>query len=295
MSNTFQVETHYQVKYTNREPLPIADIVQSLESYERLLRRTPAFIEKAFDGITVTKIDVYVSSLESGSLTEDFLIKFVFKGQENYDEAKEVFNKIMQDNEVLRTAVAVGVGAIITFGAIKILPAGAPTTHIEANNNNIITIGGQIDLSADDIHTILDKLTDKKKLAQDVVQVILPSRRDSSASIEIEGFSDLNITPEFVSEAPSEYIAPEPEEKTVEYNNADVVIYASDRDKADKVWAGIVPGIADTRVQFTLNPGIDPKALHGKVRIKADISVISKFNKPKKIFKPRLVEIKRVY
>ncbi len=79
------------------------------------------------------------------------------------------------------------------------------------------------------------------------------------------------------------------------YSNADVVIYASDRDKADKVWAGIVPDIADTRVQFILKPGIDPKVLHGKVRIKADISVISKFNKPKKIFKPRLVEIKLVY
>lgn len=295
MSNTFQVETHYQVKYTNREPLPIADIVQSLESYERLLRRTPAFIEKAFDGIRITQVDVYVASLESGSLTEDFLIKYVFKGQENYDDAKAIFDNIVQDNEVLRTTVALGMGAVLTYGVMQVLPAGAPTTHIEANNNNIINLGGSVDLSADDIHMILDGMVDKKKLSKDVVQVILPTKQDSSASIEIDGFSDINITPEFVSEAPSEYTAPEPDEKTVDYTNAEIVIYASDRDKTDKVWAGIVPGIADSRIQFNLMPGIDPKALHGKVRIKADISVISKFNKPKKIFKPRLVEIKRVY
>jgi len=71
-------------------------------------------------------------------------------------------------------------------------------------------------LSADDIHTIIDGMIDKKKLAQDVVHVISPSRKDSSASIEIGGFSDLNITAGFVSEAPSEYVPPEPDEKMVD-------------------------------------------------------------------------------
>lgn len=294
MNQTFEISTTYQVKYTNKAPVPIAEIVKSLQAYERILHLTPAFIEKAYAGIKIVEVEVSVRSLESGSLLEDYAIRYVFRGQANYDQAKQTFEKIMENNEALRLAVAVGVGAYLAYGVMSSMPNNAPSLHIENVQNSVITVGAKVGLSEEDIETVLKSTPNKKKLAKDAIQVLSPARSDSSAAIEVDGFDDLIMPPEAIAEAPKEYVAPEPDERTLDYSNADIVIYASDRDKHDLGWAGLVPGIVDKRVKFDLDSSIDPSKLHGRVRIKADISVVSKYNKAKKAFEPRLINVKKV-
>ncbi len=294
MSELLEITTHYQVKYTNRDPVPIEAIVKSLLAYDRLLHLTPAFIEKAYPGIRVVKVNVAVQSLESGSLLEDFAIRYVFKGQDNYDQAKQVFDNMMQDNNALKLVVAAGVGAYISYGVMSGMTNNAPNIHIENNQNAIITIGGKVGLTEADIQAVLQDVPDKKRLAKDAVQVIAPARADSSAGIEVDGFEQLKISPEYIAEAPTEVHIPEPQEKTVHHANVDVVIYASDRDKHTSGWAGMVPGIADKRVKFELGDHVDPVKLHGRTRVKADIAIISKYNKAKKRFIPYVVKVDRL-
>lgn len=294
MDKTFEITTSYQVKYTNKTPVSISEIVKSLQAYERLLHLTPAFIERAYVGIRIVDVEVYVKTLESGSLIEDFAIRYVFKGEENYEQAKQAFLKIMDNNEALRLTVAVGVGAILTYGVVKAMSSNSPSLHIENVHHSIVNVGAKTDLSEHDIQSVLESMPDKKKIAKDAIDALSPARSDSSASIEVDGFDELTFTPEAIAEAPKEYIAPEPDEQTLSYTNVDLVIYASDRDKQTQGWAGLAPGIVDKRVKFELGADIEPAKLHGRVRIKADISVISKFNRAKKAFEPKQILVRKV-
>lgn len=294
MSELLEITTHYQVKYTNRDPVPIDAIVKSLLAYERLLSLTPKFIEKAYHGIQVVDVSVAVQSLESGSLLEDFAIRYVFKGQENFDQAKQVFDNMMQDNNALKLVVAAGVGAYMTYGVMSSMADNAPSIHIENNQHAIINIGGKAGLSEADIQAVLREVPDKKRLAKDAVLALSPAREDSSAGIEVDGFESLNISPEYIAEAPTEVLIPEPLEKIEMYQNVEIVIYASDRDKHNSGWAGMVPGIIDKRVKFEIGDHVKPTKLHGRTRVKADIDVISKFNKTKKGFIPYFVRVNQV-
>ncbi|WP_420598621.1 hypothetical protein [Neptuniibacter sp.] len=289
--STFIIETDYTVNYTTKQPVPIPEIIESLKSFEKLIHRTPVFIEKSYKGIKVVDVEVYVDNLKSGSLIEKFIIKYIVKGEDNYEKAKEVVDKIIEDNTMIRTVVAMGIGAIVTYGVMSTIPASSPSKHIEAYNNNIVNIGGTVDLKAEDISAILDGMKDKKGLAKDSITALKPARSDHQATIEFSGISALTIDQNFVDEAPEEYTPPIPDEREDKYSNVDVTIYASDRDKTDSTWAGIVPGVVDKRTNFHLDEGIDPAKLHGRLRVKADISVISRFIKSKKKYEAKLVEI----
>jgi len=293
MDKTFEISTSYQVKYTNKTPVPISEIVKSLQAYERFLRLTPAFIEQAYEGIKIVDVEVNVKSLESGSLIEDYVIRYIFKGEENYEQAKQIFLKIMDNSEALRLIVAVGVGSILTYGVVKSMSSNSPSIQIENVHNSIINVGAKTNLSEADINSVLESLPDKKRIAKDSIDILSPTRTDSSASIEVAGFNELTFTPEAIAEAPKEYISPEPEEQTTNYTNVDLVIYASDRDKLAQGWAGLAPGIVDKRIKFELGDDVDPKTLHGRVRVKADISVISKYNRRKRHFEPTQIIIKK--
>lgn len=293
--NTFEVEAHYTVKYTNREPVPIPDIIRSLKSAERILHRTSPFFEHAYKGVEVVEIKVYVANIESGSLVKDFVVKYVFKGEQNLADAKKVFDKIMSNNDSLKVVVAMGVGAVVTYGAMSAnLTSSNPPTHIEAYNNNIINIGASAGFTANDISTILDSMKDKKGMAKESVDFISPAKLDNSASIEMSGITALTIDKDYVSEVPSEYSPPVPQERNDMYTNVDVTFYASDRDHLDKSWAGIVPRVIDKRVRFVLDEKLDPKSIHGRLNVKADITVYSRYNKKTKSYSPYEVLIRKV-
>ncbi|WP_430415794.1 hypothetical protein [Marinobacter adhaerens] len=288
------LETSYRLNYTTKKPVPIPEIIESLQNIEKLLKRTPAFIEKAFIELEVVSMSVYVDSLQSGSLREDFLIKYVFKGRENYDKAKEVYDKLLEDNSVIRNVVALGIGAMVGYGAFIALNPGQSSTQIEAYNNTIINVGGEVGLNAEDISAVLRATKDKKQLAKQAVAVVRPAKADPQATIEMDDIPELTLNKEFISSAPDEYEPPVPSEKTETYRDVGIVIYASDRDKSDKAWAGIIPGVVDQRVRFVLADDVDPRKLHGRTQIRGDVVVTSRFAKSKKEYEPKLVEIESV-
>ncbi|MEQ5834208.1 hypothetical protein [Marinobacter sp. NFXS9] len=291
----FTVETTYRIHYSTKNPVPIPEIIESLKNVEKLLQRTPKFVEKAFEELEVVNMQVYVDSLRSGSLTEDFLVKFVFKGKENYDKAKEVVDKMLEDNTMIRTVVAVGFGAMMTYGVMNALQPGQPTNQIEAYNNTIVNVGGTASLDAEDIKSILDATKDTKQLARQAVAVVRPAKADPDGTIEVDNNPALTVPKEYVQRVPLDYEAPIPQEKTAKYQNAHIFIYASDRDKSDKNWAGVVPGVADSRVRFQLSDNVDPKELHGKTKASADITVVERYVPSKKSYEVKLVEIDYIY
>jgi hypothetical protein len=297
-AENFVLSTAYEVKYTNKYPVPIPEIIESLKAIEDLIKRSPAFIEKACGGAKIVQTEIYIDSLYSGSLFERFCIKFVFKDEDNYNKAKEVIGDMAESNDMIKYLLAAVIGGTMVYGIQAALPAGSPQSQISAYNNkissSIVNLGGTINITEQEVKDLFDNMKDKKGLAKSAVNAIKPAKLDSNAKIEFVEFGDLNINQEFINESPNEYTAPVPDEKDEKYSNVRVLIYASDRDKIDSAWAGIVPGVVDSRVKFELAEGIDPSKLHGHTTINADITVTSRFIKSKKRYEPKLVELSNI-
>jgi hypothetical protein len=287
---TFEVTVKYGVKFTNKNPVPIAEIVSSLQAYEKLIKRTGPFIEKSFHGVQVNDIHVFVSNLESGSLIEDFLVKILFENKEDLEKFKESTLKLM-NGKTLTAVVALGVGAYIGFGIHNALSSKNTAPNINAYNGAIVQLGGTMNISKEAMESILKGVRDKKSLIRESIGAVSPAFDDKDATVEIQDNPQLNISRGFIDESPEEYDPPQPSEIIKKYSSVDVDIYASDRDSNEKAWAGIVPGIVPNRVRFVLNDDIDPSKIHGKLRIKADIQVTSVLNKSKKEFAAKMVEI----
>lgn len=287
----FEVTTTYTINYKTKNPAPIKDVIESLRNVEAILYRTPKFIEAAYKDLKVVDVQVYVGSLQTGSLREDFIVKYVFRSRKNYEKAKEVVGQILEDNEAMKILVALGVGSMVTFGAMTALGTGNKLPSIEAYNNTIVNIGGEVKLTADDISGILSGIRDKKALAKESVGVVSVAKADPDAEIEMSGVDALTMRSNVLREMPEDYTPPEPDTRDAHYPNAPLIIYASDREKKNTVWAGLVPGIVDKRVRFELMDDVDPVDLHGKTDIRAEIKVIKKYSPSTKKYEPKRVEI----
>lgn len=293
------IEIPYKVHFTNKEPIPIDAVVESLLAYEKLLKRVGPFIEQAYEGIYVEDIEVLLSKIESGSLFEDFLVKVVFGSEETKDKAIEVAAEMFENNKVLTTAVCIGVGAYIAFGVhnavIKQSGATAPVPHIEAQYGAIVQTGGTMNISEDVIKQILNKTRDKATLSKEAINAVAPAHLDPKASIRFNDMEAIDITPGFVDETPKKYEPPEKEKDNEVVLKVDIEIWASDRESQVKSWAGIVPGKIEKRIKFKLDEAVDPESLHGNTRVQADIKIEWSLPPGKKEFVPTAVEILRVY
>lgn len=297
MQDVFRVKVPYAIKYTTKHPVPIAEIVDSLQSLEKLIKRTPAFLEAAFDGLKVVETNVYVEKIESGSLYQKLIVELAFGGAENHEQAKQLAAKIVKDSTPVRTVVALGLGSVITFGVMKALEGAAsgPSTHIQAHHSLVLNAGGDVNLSASKIEDILDSISDQKTLAREAVAVVRPAKADGTATIEFESMPELNIPASVIAEAPGDYEPAMPQERTVHYDNVTLLIAASDKDKRTTGWAGSVPGVFDARKPFKLDDSVDPASLHGKTRTQADISVHERYIKSKNSYQSHSVTISKIY
>lgn len=284
MSESYIVETRYSYKYTTKDSVPINDIIDSLKSMERLIKRTPGFIEKRFDSVKITETQVFVERLESGSLDLDFIVKFICRTDERTERAKQIMKEVMEEKGVVRDIVAIGVGSMLTIGAYQILSPGtaAPSTTINAYQSVVFQAGESVGLDQEAMAAVIKKIPDQKSLGKDAFNVLKPAAQDKDAKIQVHNFEELNINRDIIDQLPDEYEAPQPSERITSYDNVSVIIDASDRHNHDKGWAGSVDGVTEGRVKFKLDDSIDPGSLHGRTRVLADVSVVERYVPSKK-------------
>lgn len=292
------IDVPYRVKFTNKNPIPIEKLVESLIGYEKLLKRVGPFIEASHQGFHIDDIEVLMAKIEAGSLTEDFIVRLIFKDAENYAKAKEVLAKMLENNKILTGAVVLGVAAYIGFGIQNALiseGSKAPTPHIEAQQGAIVQLGGTLNISDEAIKAILYKTLDKKRLTKEALAAISPAHLETDASVEFNESKELQLTPDFIKEAPEVYVPPEKTEQNDVFTNIPIEIWASDKDSFTRSWAGVVPGKIDKRVKFELDEVVDPNQVHGHRSLNADIVIVSSLSPTKKEFVPTKVKILRIH
>jgi len=197
----FVLEIAHRVHYSNRDPVPIAEIASSLLALERILLRAPRLFSLV-TRVPIERAEVFVEDIASGSLTEDVIVKLFFKNQEALDAFLLKINEKLGEHKVARNIL---IGALILsligtglYGAAKFLGASEAAKTITLNNNVIITIGAEksgltpVQLEA----IVLAAITDKKANARDAIEFVRPAKRDPEARISLEDSTVLVIPKE---------------------------------------------------------------------------------------------------
>lgn len=273
----FVFTTTHQVYYSNREPVPIKEIVESLLGLEQVIRMSPRVLQ-GLTGVEIDHIDIFVEQLETGSLMETVLIKLFFKSEDDLntflDKVRGKLEKPMARNILIGSVLTalVGYGAYLAASAQK--GAAAGTVTITANNNTIINVGaGETNLTPEAFKAIVEAaVQDKKELAQSAVKVLKPARLDEQASIQFDNHEKLAL-PAAVVKATPRTVDIEAQKKIEDLLDVDLEIRATNLDSQKQGWAALLPGKIDRRIKLQLGDGVDPLDVAGKLKVRADISI----------------------
>ncbi len=290
--------TSYRVRFTVDNPVPVNIVIDSLKAHERLLKKSGKFLESVYDGLHITATTIYVEEIVDGSWVVDFLVKYVV-GEENEELFRQLVENVLGDNQKMRTAVAVGVGALLSAGAISAYNASTPDAvsqpAIEAHNSIVIQAAGDINISEEKVQEFIEKNKNNKQVARDTIDALRPASVTPGSMMEVQGIPvSMTMSSEAIEALPTDmsFIPPNEQDKT--YNSMDIYISASDEDSGKKGWGGLVPDLFNNRVKFILGDGVDPKSLHGKRKIKASITVHEVYNANNNKYEAKSVTINDV-
>lgn len=281
-----EITSSHQIYYSNKELLPLSDVAESLMALEKLIKQSPQTIEKFFPGLKIYNVEVYLKELQSGSLWEDIVIKFIFGSQERFDEVisntrEKIGLKFLIDHPKLLSAILL---ALLLTGGYKALTANPESDqksiqNIQINNNIVINAGAELsDMPPDQFKLIIDESVEKNNaIVKNAIKFVKPAKRDPSAKITFDNSPDLSINPEAVSAMPGYLDDEVPEETLEEYQSIEVIIRATDLDHKRTGWGAVIPSISDRRTRLQLDPTIDTETLIEKRIVKGDVTVVFRY------------------
>lgn len=297
----------HSVKYTNRQPLEVKDVIDSLSALQKV---SVFFLPEALSqlsGAAIVSADLLVEGFQHGSFVEDVLIKLVFKDQAEMDKflekvregGRNVYRNLPGNGSpILKGAVAVTcvVGALVAAGAVWAIATRTDTPapiSLSITDSNFVVIGAEsYKVSPKDFADVIEKVggQDKKKLAQASAKILAPAKREPDATVVMDNNDTLAISKETIDQIP-DVVEFEPFEIDQPHSDVDVEIRASDRDSASRGWAAIITGLVDRRVKLILDPGIDPNKLAGKFKVRADVVVKSRMSAKTKKMEPTSITV----
>lgn len=298
IENNREFFTSYRVSFTVKNPVPVNIVIDSLRAHERLIKRSGKFLESVYDGLHITATTVYVEEIVDGSWVVEFLVKYVV-GEENEEQFRQLVENVLGDNQKMRTAVAVGVGALLSAGAISAYNAstsdGAIQPAIEAHNSVVIQAAGDINIPEEKVQEFIESNKNNKQVTRDTLDALKPASVTSGSTMEVQGIPvSLTMSSDAIEALPADmsFIPPNEQDKT--YDNMDIYISASDEDSGKKGWGGLVPDLFNSRVKFVLDENVDPKNLHGKRKVNASITVHEVYNANTNKYETKSVTINEI-
>lgn len=278
----------HSVYYSNHDPVPIRELAGAMVALEAIIHRTPRVFEQLFPGTQIQRVDVLVDKLQSGSLTEDFLIKFLFQDQANFDTFVGKLRKLtgMDKLSAANPLFAVVVIALLLAGAQQAVSLLAgddskPDPVLQQTSNTIINIGAEAtELTPQQFEAIIRSAAGNKAertaLAKSALEVVAPARRNPGARIVFDNTAATTVTPSVIGAIPQSLAGDDAEPHEVVEDHASVLVQfrATDLDKTQAGWGAIIPSISERRVKLHMDPHIDRDDLAGKAAIRADVTVV---------------------
>ncbi|MFA5058631.1 MAG: hypothetical protein WC485_11000 [Opitutaceae bacterium] len=270
----------HRIFYKTENPVPAEEIAEALMALSRVVQRSPAVMKRLVPGISVPTVELLVEKLESGSLTEDFIVKFFFGSQKKMDRAIKRFREALGVDLTSKAGVVrTIVWALVIYGAYYAIthsdkPA-KPT--VEIGHNTIINVGAaEMNMTPDQLVKVIEAAVgNKNQLASDAVKVIRPAKTDPKAEIIVDGNSDLAVTNKVIVQVPSEF-KPDKSEESKVVEHTEIRLRALDLDSSEHGWAAVVLAFSPRRLPMAIDPAINSDDLFGKKIVHGTIEALSR-------------------
>lgn len=278
---TFELVFSPTLVYDIKQLVPAEELATALLAFERIVQRVPRILYAIQRTPQPKRTEVFVESIEEGSLIERFIVKFFFRSEAELDRYIEKWRKALKLDKgnnaaILRHVVVAAIaGALMlgVYGAISGCAKNASDVpHVEVKDNVIIQLGAsELSLKPEEFIAIVDKaITRRSSLPADAVDVVKPAKT-GGGSIKLN--DEVLLTSDLVARMPNE-APPTKTEDVVYHEKVDLYIRATDLDNSDKGWAALVPDISDDRIRLELSPAIRAERLYGQRKIVANINAV---------------------
>lgn len=291
------IEIDFHIKYNMANTPTVADVIDSLSALQHLIPKSVTVLDKLHPTLSISMDEILVTDVVVGSLFEKVKVKLLvgLVGSENTAKLDEIMNDSIKKHNGLGKLLYASMGVVVGVGAMTAVKSCAPAEQAVVNNYydnsaNTVLLAENTNMTGEQVVEVVRSVMDKKTV-QKTAQLIRPAKSDAHATIDI---NDEYIPSEVISVIPERVELTQPEHQEQDYTNIDVYISASDQDKSTQGWAGIVPDLFEKRVRFELSGNVEPFKLHGQRRVKADITVVKKYNKPRRQYVVDKVIIHRI-
>ena len=233
-----------EIFFNTEKEIPIRDLVESLKSLEKLAGQSHSAFSELLGG-NVSRVEVFVESLESGSLREKLLFRFVFENEEECNKFLDKWRGKLRELGPMKAAgLAAGVviGGMVLYGTFLAAtrPGASTQTDIDFSNSNIFIVGAEsFETSPEAFRMAIENATrDKKALAKESLRFVEPAK-SAGGDIEFGGSAEASIKEAHIAKLPDRAVD-DPDEVEEQYVDIDLEIRATDRDSRTQGWAGVI-------------------------------------------------------
>ena len=298
-----QHTTNFSVRYLTDGPVPIRDIIESLQGTDTVLHEMSRLLPSFVDGLQVEKLEIKVREVAQQSpLREVFLVALFVAFQKQLEE--KVPNLITDASGIIipdrfDTVVTV-VALIVVFygiGAVKDLVAG--NGQAGAAEKQLSGLISELSLATGKPETAIREILAKRygektmwrRLANATSRFFAPSKRQDSAPVEV---NNRRFDREVIQEVPAEYLVEDASETHISRNfpNVRLELHAQDRDHSGRGWAAVIKGITDNRLRLKLMENVSAEEIWGHDVVNGDVTVIYERMGTENV--PREVHLNRV-
>lgn len=300
----FILQSTYKFHFKTKEPSPISEIIETLEGLNDILQSIPK-VTKKLTGFEDFQCKIEIEKLESGSIWEDIVIKYIFKSKTDHDQFIEKVREIVPPKKLLPFLVAGLIGYSIHWLIVSDSTANAtantipqPTTNINISNvqDSFININGtQIPNEIKD--AVVDSVKNKKEMAASAAKFLRPAKSQPHSEIVMESVNNpdinFNISSDTINKSPDKY-EPKQDHTETDLTNVKLIIRATDKDSTESGWAGSVEGITG-RTKIVFNPEIDVEKISKLDYVSADVTITSSVSKIGGSPRPLEIYVNKIY
>ncbi|AHG83058.1 hypothetical protein F543_1940 [Bibersteinia trehalosi USDA-ARS-USMARC-189] len=287
--NELSISIPQQLYYSTTKPIHVTDVIKSLSGLNTLVKSTKGTLNTLLE-TNISNIELFVKTIEEGSLLEETFVKLFFNSQAEYDAfLKQIHDKF--GDKAMKTTGAIilaVVGLFTLYGAYKAAAAGSDNGTINSNSFNTINnyyidpktwknAAELTDMSPQDIKLVIEQtIRNRKAIAQSAIDLMAPTKDDENAELFIgqnHKIEEPLMPNEVVKSIPHGKIEFSAIEDVIDYNDVDIQIRALDLDNPKKGWAGIIPNIIDYRVKIEVAKDVKTDKLKINKTLRADVSV----------------------
>ncbi|MGF1906168.1 hypothetical protein [Aliivibrio salmonicida] len=306
------VESQEKIYYSNKEPIPLDQVIASLQGYSELFKMVPTVLEKLDENLIIEEIKIFVDEVSKGSLWEILLIGLAFGSQQSLDAHFSSANswtheklmnigitdKNIRNGLIIIVAILAVSGASMAMDYMKKLLGGREESAatIQANNNIFINIGAEAyGTTPENIQNAIAhaiKQHGQHKVAKEARKIIAPAKLEQGAEMKFFSGSQSSGEPvivfdkELVEALPS-YDFDEGDVNIPE-ENVEVYITSMDLERHKTGWAAHIPAISENKripISFNTDENLERIALDRNYL--ANITIVYSRDKKSGDLKPK--------